>query len=88
MEIQQKSVHKYYKILEKIGSGAFADVYKCREKKSGQMYAAKCVQTSESIVRNWTRKEINIMNQLNHAKLLKLHDAFEGKNQIVLIVEL
>lgn len=40
----------------------------------------------------WPRKEdvmneINIMNQLSHANLIQLYDAFEGKSSFTLVLE-
>lgn len=34
------------------------------------------------------KKEIDIMNQLHHRKLINLHDAFEDDDEMVLIFEL
>ena len=31
--------------------------------------------------------QVNIMNHLHHPKLLNLHDAFEDKHEMVLILE-
>lgn len=31
--------------------------------------------------------EIQVMNQLSHSNILQLYDAFEAKNQVVLILE-
>lgn len=31
--------------------------------------------------------EINIMNQLSHANLIQLYDAFEGKSSFTLVLE-
>jgi myosin-light-chain kinase len=33
------------------------------------------------------KNEINIMNQLDHVNLIQLYDAFESRNDIVLIME-
>lgn len=33
------------------------------------------------------KNEINVMNQLNHVNLIQLYDAFESKNDIVLVME-
>ena len=32
-----------FKIMKKLGSGAFGDIYKVEKKKSGEVYAAKIV---------------------------------------------
>ena len=88
VEVKRESVDEYYDVLEQIGSGAFGAIHRCREKRNGNMYAAKIITTDEEAVRNWTREEIDIMNELNHSKLLRLYNAFEDPKRIVLILEL
>lgn len=34
------------------------------------------------------KREIDIMNQLHHPKLIRLHDAFEEDDEMILIYEL
>lgn len=33
------------------------------------------------------KNEINVMNQLDHVNLIQLYDAFESKNDIILVME-
>ena len=37
-----------FKIMRKLGSGAFGDIYKVEKKKSGEMYAAKIEKAVKS----------------------------------------
>lgn len=82
-----QSVYDYYDILEEIGVGAFGVVHRCREKKSGRIFAAKFIPVSHPLEKSLIRKEIDIMNQLHHNKLIRLHDAFEEEDEMVLIYE-
>ncbi|XP_017494185.1 PREDICTED: twitchin-like, partial [Rhagoletis zephyria] len=82
-----QSVYDYYEILEEIGVGAFGVVHRCREKKSGRIFAAKFIPVSHPTEKALIRKEIDIMNQLHHVKLIRLHDAFEEDDEMVLIYE-
>ena len=82
-----QSVYDYYEILEEIGVGAFGVVHRCREKKSGRIFAAKFIPVSLPLEKSLIRKEIDIMNQLHHVKLIRLHDAFEEEDEMVLIYE-
>lgn len=82
-----ESVYDYYEILEEIGVGAFGVVHRCREKKSGRIFAAKFIPVSHPNEKSIIRKEIDIMNQLHHVKLIRLHDAFEEDDEMVLIYE-
>ncbi|KAL1383363.1 hypothetical protein pipiens_013162 [Culex pipiens pipiens] len=87
VEISNKSVYDLYEILEEIGTGAFGVVHRCRERKTGNVFAAKFIPVSQNSERDLIRKEIDIMNQLHHRKLIHLHDAFEDEDEFVLIYE-
>lgn len=88
MDIKSQSVYDYYDILEEIGTGAFGVVHRCRERKTGNIFAAKFIPVAHNVEKELIRKEIDIMNQLHHPKLINLHDAFEDEDEMVLIFEL
>ena len=84
-------------MLGKIGTGAFGEVYKAREKGKETIYAAKislqCLDEEENIkdvILNIVR-EVNILCKLNHPSIIKFigfsHHDFEGKPKPVLITE-
>lgn len=70
------------------GTGAFGVVHRCRERRTGNVFAAKFIPCRGAMERELIRKEIDIMNQLHHRKLINLHDAFEDDDEMVLIFEL
>lgn len=88
VDISTESVYEKYEILEEIGTGAFGVVHRCRERKTGNIFAAKFIPVSHAMEKDLIRKEIDIMNQLHHRKLINLHDAFEDDDEMVLIFEL
>lgn len=88
VEIKTTSVYDKYDILEEIGTGAFGVVHRCRERSTGNIFAAKFIPVSHVMEKELIRKEIDIMNQLHHPKLINLHDAFEDEDEMVLIFEL
>lgn len=69
-------------------SGSFGVVYRCMEKSTGRIFVAKFVDTSTAAEKQAIRNEISVMNLLHHKKLIRLHDAFEDKNEMCLIMEL
>ncbi|CAH1969101.1 unnamed protein product [Acanthoscelides obtectus] len=87
VEIKTRSVYDDYDILEEIGTGAFGVVHRCRERKTGNIFAAKFIPVSHAMEKELIKKEIDIMNQLHHPKLINLHDAFEDDDEMVLIYE-
>uniref|UniRef100_A0A8C9EHS8 Myosin light chain kinase family member 4 n=1 Tax=Pavo cristatus TaxID=9049 RepID=A0A8C9EHS8_PAVCR len=81
-------ISSYYNVNrnEILGGGRFGQVHKCEEKATGLKLAAKIIKArgdKEKVVKN----EISVMNQLNHVNLIQLYDAFESKNDIVLVME-
>jgi len=40
------------------------------------------------VLQDMALNEMQVMNQLSHPNILQLYDAFEVKNQVVLILEL
>ncbi|XP_060750061.1 myosin light chain kinase 2, skeletal/cardiac muscle isoform X1 [Tachysurus vachellii] len=72
---------------EVLGGGRFGKVHKCTEIKNGLRLAAKIISTRCAKEREMVLNEIEVMNQLNHANILQLFDAFETKNQVVLVLE-
>ncbi|VEL08923.1 unnamed protein product, partial [Protopolystoma xenopodis] len=87
VSVNSGNVYDYYDILEEIGTGTFGVVHRCREKATGNIYVAKFIDTPGILEKTTVRNEIAIMNQLQHRKLLNLHDAFDGRNEMVLIME-
>lgn len=62
--------------------------HRCKEKKSGHNFAAKFVPATHPFEKSVLRKEIDIMNQLHHNNILRLHDAYEDEDEFITIHEL
>ncbi|KAH9498301.1 hypothetical protein Btru_006486 [Bulinus truncatus] len=76
-----------YIICEELGRGAFGVVHRAVERATGKNWAAKfihCRPQDKDIIRH----EIDIMNSLHHTKLLQLHEAFDQRGEMVMILEL
>ncbi|KAK6166183.1 hypothetical protein SNE40_022941 [Patella caerulea] len=76
----------YFETLEEIGRGKFGNVYKCRDKKTNEIWAAKILKCRDKEKPN-IRNEIDVMNKLIHPKVLMLWDAFEAPRTMVLVME-
>ncbi|KAK2180733.1 hypothetical protein NP493_429g01145 [Ridgeia piscesae] len=87
VEIRPGDINDYYEIHEELGSGAFGVVHRATEKSTGRTFVAKFINTPYPADKAIVKGEINIMNSLHHQKLLNLHDAFEDKHEIVLVLE-
>ncbi|CAH1787071.1 unnamed protein product [Owenia fusiformis] len=84
---KKKRVTTEFEMLEFLGRGKFGEVTKCLEKSTGKVFAAKCVYAPTEQMVKEVANEIDIMNSLHHARLLQLHDAFQHKDEINLVLE-
>ncbi|XP_053458107.1 myosin light chain kinase family member 4 isoform X2 [Nycticebus coucang] len=86
---RQAAVNSLYTVrqTEILGGGRFGQVYKCEETATGLKLAAKIIKTRGSKDKEEVKNEISVMNQLDHANLIQLYDAFESKNDVVLVME-
>ncbi|XP_068251921.1 myosin light chain kinase family member 4 [Nyctibius grandis] len=86
---KRMGISSYYNVSknEILGGGRFGQVHKCEEKATGLKLAAKIIKAKGPKQKDEVKNEINVMNQLNHVNLIQLYDAFESKNDIVLVME-
>ncbi|OAD52609.1 Myosin light chain kinase, smooth muscle, partial [Eufriesea mexicana] len=78
----------HYDIQSEIGRGKFGTVYRCKEKVSGLMLAAKVVSTAKKEDRRAVEREVEIMRRLQHPRLIQLYDAIDTGKQVYVILEL
>ncbi|OQR69579.1 myosin light chain kinase [Tropilaelaps mercedesae] len=78
-----------YNLSEELGRGKFGVVYACVENATGKSLAAKFIKTQRKEDRIDVQREVEIMQKLQHPRLLQLYDAFDdGLKEFVLILEL
>ncbi|XP_053986008.1 obscurin isoform X6 [Hylaeus volcanicus] len=82
-----KPYQDYYDLGDELGRGTQAVTYHAVERCSGRNYAAKVMHGTGEI-RPYMYNEMDVMNHLNHRKLLRLHDAYENDLSVTLIIEL
>ncbi|XP_054471232.1 death-associated protein kinase 2a isoform X2 [Anoplopoma fimbria] len=91
---KQQRVEDFYEIGEELGSGQFAIVKQCREKSTGLEFAAKFIKKRQSMAssrgvrREEIEREVDILQQTQHANIVTLHDVYENRTDVVLILEL
>ncbi|NXP04695.1 DAPK1 kinase, partial [Thinocorus orbignyianus] len=75
-------------------SGQFAVVKKCREKSTGQQFAAKFIKkrrtksSRRGVSRDDIEREVSILKEIRHPNVITLHDVYENKTDVILILEL
>ncbi|XP_063067598.1 striated muscle preferentially expressed protein kinase-like isoform X3 [Engraulis encrasicolus] len=77
----------YYDIHKEIGRGAFSYVRRVTLKAAKRDYAAKHI-TARGKRKEAALREMALLSELDHDRILYFHDAFEKKNMIVIITEL
>jgi len=91
--------HSYQSVLSVlslglVGSGQFAMVKQCREKSSGLEFAGKFIKKRMSrssrrgVKREEIEREVDLLQSLQHTNVVTLHDVFESRTEVVLILEL
>uniref|UniRef100_A0A8C1B613 non-specific serine/threonine protein kinase n=1 Tax=Cyprinus carpio carpio TaxID=630221 RepID=A0A8C1B613_CYPCA len=90
----QENVEDYYEIGDELGSGQFAVVKKCRHKSTGVEYAAKFIKKRRSkssrrgVSKEDIEREVSILKEIQHPNVITLHNVFENKNEVILVLEL
>ncbi|XP_056377002.1 myosin light chain kinase family member 4 isoform X2 [Hyla sarda] len=82
-------INNFYNVekTQVLGGGRFGQVHRCVEKASGLTLAAKIIKVKGHKEKEEFKNEIQVMNQLNHNNLIQLYDAFESRNDIILVME-
>jgi polo-like kinase 4 len=80
-----------YQVLNLLGKGGFASVYKAKCISTGQIVAIKMVdktQMRQSGMSGRVRQEVAIQSRLKHPSILELLTFFEDENFVYLVLEL
>ncbi|XP_061633379.1 striated muscle preferentially expressed protein kinase isoform X3 [Phyllopteryx taeniolatus] len=77
----------YYDLHKEIGRGTFSYVKRVTQKKGKKDFAAKFISAREKRKASALR-EMQLLSELDHERIIYFHDAFEKKNLVVLITEL
>uniref|UniRef100_UPI003AAFA021 death-associated protein kinase 1 n=1 Tax=Centroberyx gerrardi TaxID=166262 RepID=UPI003AAFA021 len=90
----QENVEEFYEIGDELGSGQFAVVRRCRNRSTGVEYAAKFIKKRRSkssrrgVTREDIEREVSILKEIQHPNIITLHDVYENKAEVILILEL
>ena len=87
--IKDYNFNDYYDLMNTVGEGHFGKVSKCKNKKSGDIYAVKIINKAKTKPNdiNLIRQEKNYLNLIKHENIIKLIDFFEDKQNIYLVTE-
>ena len=87
--IHDFSLDDFYELGEQIGQGTFANVYKCTNKFSKNLYAVKIIN-KKGLTQNDSElihQEKSYLNLIKHPNIIGLKDYFEDRNFMYLVTE-
>uniref|UniRef100_A0A8C5GTH8 Calcium/calmodulin-dependent protein kinase type 1D-like n=1 Tax=Gouania willdenowi TaxID=441366 RepID=A0A8C5GTH8_GOUWI len=67
--------------------GSFSEVYMVREKKTGNLYAMKCLK-KKHLAHSNLENEINVLRRINHENVVGLEDFYESRTHYYLVMQL
>uniref|UniRef100_A0A3Q3T322 Calcium/calmodulin-dependent protein kinase IGa n=1 Tax=Mastacembelus armatus TaxID=205130 RepID=A0A3Q3T322_9TELE len=71
----------------KMGSGSFSEVFMVKEKKTGKLYALKCLE-KKHLAHSNLENEINVMRRIKHENVVGLEDFYESQTHYYLVMQL
>ena len=80
-----------YEILEKIGEGGFATVYRARDKKLDRLVALKELRSILLQDTGWVkrfRREAQTIARLDHPRIVTIHDVYETHERLFIVMRL
>ncbi|XP_068165520.1 striated muscle preferentially expressed protein kinase isoform X2 [Antennarius striatus] len=84
---KMRSLTDYYDNHKEIGRGAFSYVKRVTKKNGKAEFAAKLI-SARGKRKAAALREMELLSELDHERILYFHDAFEKKNVVVIITEL
>jgi len=78
-----------YKKLEKIGEGTYGEVFKAKNRKTGEIIALKKIrmESEDEGIPSTAVREISILKQLDHPNIVHLHDVILTETSLTLVFE-
>ncbi|XP_010183986.1 PREDICTED: striated muscle-specific serine/threonine-protein kinase-like, partial [Mesitornis unicolor] len=85
--MEEEVLHKARRLTDYYDVGAFSYLRRVTEKSSRLDFAAKFVP-GRTKAKQSARRELHILSQLDHERIVFFHDAFEKKNAVIMVMEL
>ncbi|XP_028431833.1 calcium/calmodulin-dependent protein kinase IGa [Perca flavescens] len=81
------NIKEVFDFIGKMGSGSFSEVFMVREKKTGQVYAMKCLR-KKHLAHSNLENEVNILRRIKHENVVGLEDFYESRTHYYLVMQL
>ena len=76
-----------YEVLEKLGNGGYAKVYRVKNKKTGEIRACKQLSKLDIVNLEKFQREMEILKKIDHPNIIKLYEIYQSKNHYYLVME-
>ena len=89
-ELKQGKFREDYKVYQQIGQGAYASVRLALYKPENKKVAIKIYEKSkimDPMRRKSVKREIKLMQKMDHPNIIKIYDTFETNNHVNIIME-
>ncbi|XP_077369380.1 calcium/calmodulin-dependent protein kinase IGb [Festucalex cinctus] len=84
---QTQDIQEIFDFMEELGTGAFAEVFMVREKKTGRTFAMKCIKKKQSRDLN-LENEIAVLRRIQHENVVGMEDFYESQTHYYLVMQL
>ncbi|XP_059925138.1 calcium/calmodulin-dependent protein kinase type 1D-like [Gadus macrocephalus] len=81
------NIKEVFDFKGKMGAGSFSEVFMVREKKTGNLYALKCLK-KKFLANSNLENEINVLRKIKHENVVSLEDFYESRTHYYLVMEL
>lgn len=88
--VNQENPLNFYEIIETVGQGTFGTVKKVKHKFKGEFFAMKVIKKGELTAEQLelVTNEVEIMFELDHPSICRVHEMFETKKTICIVMDL
>ncbi|MBN3324455.1 KCC1G kinase, partial [Atractosteus spatula] len=83
-----ENIRDVFEFTEVLGSGAFSEVFLVKEKKTGKLFALKCVKKMPDHRDNNLENEISVLRRIKHENIVALEDFYESRTHYYLVMQL
>ena len=85
---REGSIRQDYEILKVISPGEHRRVLEVKNKKTGEIFAAKEIAKAGGVETSALLKEVGLISSLDHANLVKLKEVYEEKKKFCIVQEM
>jgi serine/threonine protein kinase len=79
-----------FEVMEKLGAGHYAEVFKCRNKATGELHAVKVVDKKKTTTKQQgdLLGEVSVLKELKHDNCMKLSGFYDEGDKVFVVLEL